>query len=123
MTEAERQKTLAASGPDDRELAKQHRSKSKAVRTEKERKLANVPKGTIDEDRILYWLWGKINPSYLRYVSKFKLLDYLQLNPDIMQAFGFHPKECQRVILSMITERHGMLNFDEFDVKLYNTRF
>lgn len=118
MTEADRLKTMAASAPDDQNQAKIARSKSKAARTEKEKKLAGIPKGTVDEDRILFWLWGKINPSYLRYVSKFKLLDYLQMNTDILQAFGFHPKEYQRVILSMITERHDMLNFDEFDVFL-----
>jgi hypothetical protein len=118
MTEADRLKTMAASTPDDENQGKTARSKSKAARSEKEKRLAGIPKGTIDEDRILYWLWGKINPLYLRYVSKFKLLDYLQMNPDILQAFGFHPKEYQRVILSMITERHDMLNFDEFDVFL-----
>lgn len=114
MTEAEKEKTIASTT----EAAEINRSKSrsKALRGEKEKKLAVIPKGIIEEDRILYWIWGKINPSYLRYVSKFKILDYLEQNPEIMVAFSFHPREYKRVILSMITERHDMVNFDEFDV-------
>lgn len=121
MTEADKLKTMA-SAPEESQ-ARQSRSRSKLLRSEKEKSLAGIPRGVVDEDRILYWLWGKINPSYLRFVSKFKLLDYLQLNPDILRAFGFHPTEYQRVVLSMITERHDMLNFDEFDVDLNNLGF
>lgn len=116
MTEAERAKTIAAST--EQAEVKRSISRSKLLRTEKEKRLALVPKGTIDEDRVVYWLWGEMNPSYTRYLSKFKILEYFERNPEVMAAFGFHPREYKRVILSMITERHAMVNFDEFDVIL-----
>lgn len=59
----------------------------------------------------------------MKYVSKYVLLDFLENHIEILHAFKFHPKEYRRVILSMITERHDMLNFDEFDVALILLRY
>lgn len=106
----------AESAGGDRSKRSTSRQKKTHSLTEKEKKLAAIPKGTVDEDRIMYWLWGKVNPAYMKYVSKHQVLDFFEVNPEILQAFGFHPKEYRRVVLSMITERHDMLTFDEFDV-------
>ena len=69
-----------------------------------------------DEDRVLFWIWGKINPSYGRYLRKDKLLSYLDSNPDICRAFGLVRSQYGRVIMSMITEKPDFVTFDEFDV-------
>ena len=123
MTEADLQKTKSESNPNEKSKRGGSKSKSRKERSEVEKKLATIPKGTLEEDRIMYWIWGKINPTFMKYVSKYALLDYLETHPEILQAFGFHPKEYRRVILSMITERHDMLNFDEFDVLFIDTRY
>lgn len=120
MTEADFEKLKASSNPQEKSKRSISRSKGKKELTETEKKIAAIPKGTLDEDRILYWIWGKVNPTYMKYVSKYILLDYLEVHPDILKAFGFHQKEYHRVVLSMITERHDMMTFDEFDVSLFN---
>ena len=114
MTQVAIDKTKADYDPNQK--SKRSISKGSKGMTEAQKNLATIPKGTVDEDRIMYWLWGKINSTYMKYVSKYSLLDYLEMHPETIHAFGFHPKEYRRVILSMITERHDMLTFDEFDV-------
>lgn len=116
LTETDLEKIKADSNPNDRSTKSRSKSKGKKVPSEREKKLASIPKGTLEEDRILYWLWGKVNPNYMKYVSKYAILDHFEAHPELLQAFKFHPKEYRRVIQSMITERHDMLTFDEFDV-------
>ncbi len=106
----------ADSNVDGKSKRSASKSKGKRDRSAIEKKLATIPKGTLDEDRIMYWIWGKVNPTYMRYISKRALIEYLEIHPEILRAFNFHPHEYRRVIMSMITERHDMLNFDEFDV-------
>lgn len=86
------------------------------MKQEKERARKAIPQAVQDEDRVLYWIWGKVNPLYKKYILKDQLIRYLDSNPDITKAFGLVPNEYSRVISSMITEKHEMLNFDEFDV-------
>ena len=116
LTEADLEKIKADSNPNGRSKRSTSKSKGKRIKSEKEKKLDAIPKGTVDEDRIMYWIWGKINPTYMKYISKYTLLEFFDNHPEILHAFKFHPKEYRRVILSMITERHDMLTFDEFDV-------
>ena len=47
------------------------------MREEREKAKAAIPLNTKDEDRVLFWMWGKINPTYGRYLRKDKLLSYL----------------------------------------------
>lgn len=116
LTQADMDKIKADSNADDKLNRSVAKSKGKREKSAIEKKLAIIPKGTVDEDKVLYWIWGKLNPTYVRYIPKKALLDYLEVHPEILKAFNFHPKEYRRVIISMITERHDMLNFDEFDV-------
>lgn len=116
LTQADMDKLKSDTNVNDKSKRSGSKSKSKRDKSALEKKLATIPKGIVDEDRILYWIWGKVNPTYMRYIHKNALLDYLEVHPEILKAFNFHPKEYRRVILSMVTERHDMLNFDEFDV-------
>ena len=77
-----------------------------------------VPDSTQDEERILYWIWGKINPTYKQYVEKDRIATYLRHQPEICQSFGIFMPDLRRVLGTMITERFGALNFDEFDIFL-----
>ncbi len=87
------------------------------MREDKEKARKAIPLTINDEDRVIYWIWGKLNPLFKRYLLKENLIRYLDLNPDIARAFGLVPQEYPRVIMSMITEKPDFLNFDEFDVK------
>lgn len=94
------------------------KKKQKALKLKEERqKLRDrIPETAVDEDRVLYWMWSKLNPLYRQYVPKRTIVGYLSANLDILQAFGFHEKEYERVVTSMITEKADHMNFDEFDV-------
>lgn len=91
---------------------------ARAKRLREQQKKINTPSDVMDEDRVLFWVWGKINPRYSKFINKAALCSYLRTHPEICEAFGLHPQEYRRVINTMITERHGMLSFDEFDVLL-----
>ena len=90
----------------------------KAQKAKEERIAAknSIPPDVLDEDRVIYWIWGKVNPLYRPLVSKQQVLNFMRGNPEILQVFGLHPSEYERVLESMITENHGNMNFDEFDV-------
>jgi hypothetical protein len=42
------------------------------------KEVSSAPGDLQNEDRIMYWLWGKINPTYSQYVSKDRVLGYIK---------------------------------------------
>lgn len=67
-----------------------------------------------EEEVVVDWIWHKINPNYREYIEKEKLIVFLLTDAEVREVFELTDNQIPHIIESLITERPGYVNFDEF---------
>jgi hypothetical protein len=94
----------------------ERRQRALKAREEKAKLRAQIPLKADDEQKVIDWLWKRLNPTKFAAIPKEHILRYLASYPEFTVAFDFHPRYYQGVLASMVTEKSGMVGYEEFCV-------